>query len=349
MSRYKKRSLNFNQMPGLFDNILADLAPDPIEVPPPPAVTKRTRGRKGGGNVDPQPEGTPLDPLSSTTTTDKLRFISFGSGSSGNCAYLGDDNGGVLIDAGVEPRYVIDELRRSGVDIKQVSGIILTHDHSDHVRYAYNLLRTNRHLRLYCTPRILNGLLRRHSISRRIKDYHQPIFKEFPFHLSDFTITPFETMHDGSDNVGFLIVAGNHRFVIATDMGTITERARHYIQMANYLMIESNYDLTMLLNGPYPEYLQARIIGDKGHMDNVQTASFLANIHTPQLRYIMLCHLSHDNNTPQIALAATKEALQRRGLKVVEISAGPEERQADVRLCALPRFESTGTIILRPD
>lgn len=351
MARYKKSAINRDFMPGLFDNLLSDPGAKPLEVPPPPGL-RRARNVKSGGmrrndNEDERPGTTPLDPLESNVEIDALRFISFGSGSSGNCAYLGDSRFGVLIDAGVEPRYIEAELLRNGIDMSSIGGIILTHDHSDHVRYAYSIMRSHRHIRLYCTPRTINGMLRRHNISRRIKDYHQPIFKEFPFHLGNFTITPFETIHDGSDNVGFFIKGGKHNFVVATDMGRISERADYYMRQANYLMIEANYDLTMLMNGTYAEYLKARIIAERGHMDNVATATYLANIHTPALRYVFLCHLSNDNNTPDKALATVGDALKRRGLKVAGINGGPADNDADVRLGALPRFESTGSIILR--
>ncbi|MDE6397542.1 MAG: MBL fold metallo-hydrolase, partial [Muribaculaceae bacterium] len=134
-----------------------------------------------------------------------LKFISFGSGSSGNCAYLGNSEYGILIDAGVDPEKVYKTLKDNKIDLKTIAGIILTHDHADHVKYAYNILRTHRWMVLYATPRTMSGLLRRHSISRRIKDYHKAIYKEFPFKTADFNITPFETSHDGTDNVGYFI------------------------------------------------------------------------------------------------------------------------------------------------
>lgn len=228
-----------------------------------------------------------------------LKYISLGSGSSGNSCYVGTSRGGIIIDAGVKSDVIESSLKSNGIDIKNVAGVLLTHDHSDHVRYVYTLLRNNKHLRLYCTNRVLTGILRRHSISKRIKDYHQPIFKEIPFRLHDLEITAFEVPHDGSDNMGFSIEFDNRRFVLATDLGAVTERARHYMSRANYLVIEANYDLHMLLTGRYPDYLKARIQTEYGHLDNLQTAAFLKEIINPELRYIFLCHLSQDNNTPR--------------------------------------------------
>lgn len=288
-------------------------------------------------------------PVKSTTIGPErlLNYISLGSGSSGNSSYLGSERGGIIIDAGVKPEIIESSLKANGIDMKKVVGILLTHDHADHVRYVYTLLRAYRHLRVYCTNRVLNGLLRRHSISKRIKDFHQPIFKEIPFSLSDFEITAFEVPHDGTDNMGFSIIFYGRRFVIATDLGEVTSRARHYISQANYLVIESNYDLDMLRHGRYPEYLKARIQTSIGHLDNTQTAAILEEIANPDLKFVFLCHLSQDNNTPQKALAASRDALTRAGMKVGNAEL-LDDQQADVQLMALPRFEISRRFVFRP-
>ncbi len=277
-----------------------------------------------------------------------LQYISFGSGSSGNSCYIGTKKGGIIIDAGIKADDIEKVLGSYGIKMNKIRALLLTHDHSDHVRYAYNLVRNNKHIRIFCTNRVLNGILRRHSISRRIKEYHNPIFKEIPFKILDFEITAFEVPHDGSDNMGFNIEFEGRRFVLATDLGAVQARARHYMSQANYLVIESNYDLEMLRNGRYPEYLKARIQTENGHMDNVATAAFLKDIINPDLKYIFLCHLSQDNNTPTKALKAVREALQEAG-KVVGCGSGsPSDSRADVQLVALPRFEATPRFVFRP-
>lgn len=340
MARFNKRTTERDAIPGLFDDFSIEQQPED---------SRRHNGTAVEHGRTDIPQPVPFEPIRSDIKADRLRFMSFGSGSSGNCAYLGDDRFGLLIDAGIDMTKVVSELTRHGIAMSSIGGIVLTHDHGDHIRYAYTIVRKYRHIRIYCTPKTLNGILRRHNVSRRIKDYHQPVFKEFPFHLGNFVITPFDVSHDGSDNSGFFISAGRHNFVVAPDMGKITERADHYIRMANYLMIESNYDADMLMKGTYPEYLKARIIADNGHMDNADTAAYLASIYTPALKNIFLCHLSHDNNTPQIALHRVSEALSTNGIKVGDGSGSLETRGADVQLLALPRFDSTGIIVLRQE
>ena len=276
-----------------------------------------------------------------------LFYISFGSGSSGNCCYLGTRNAGILIDAGILTETVVDTLKENGIKMENIVGICLTHDHGDHVKYAYNIVRKHKHMKVYCTNRVVNGMLRKHNISKRIKDYHSPIFKEIPFKLGDFEITAFDVPHDGDDNMGFFVRHGDKNFVVATDLGAISERARHYISQAHYLMIEANYDKEMLIKGTYPDYLKRRIQTDRGHMDNVETAALLSEIYTPQLKYIFLCHLSNDNNTPEIALNTISKALKDKGLTIGTAQETIEDRKADVQLMALPRLEPTRWFVFK--
>lgn len=345
MARNRRRFDPYRQ-PGLFDSIPGEPAVAPA-VPEEPAVA--------GGEIPAalpteDVKETPLGELARPNAVNRLRFISFGSGSSGNCAYIGNDRSGFLIDAGVDTAHVAGELRRHGISMDKVRGILLTHDHGDHTRYAYNILRNNRHMALYVTPRAFNGMLRRHSVSRRIKDYHHPIYKEIAFHIDDFTITPFEVMHDGTDNAGFLISVGDDacRFVVVTDLGVVSERAQHYMSQATAIMLESNYDAGMLRNGHYPEYLKARIAAENGHLDNADAARWLRENYTPQLSHVFLCHLSHDNNTPEIALESARRALLDGGATSVgDGSMSLESRQAPVQLVALPRFDPSPMFVIR--
>lgn len=336
-----RRNISFQGFPGLFDE---------------PDLTDKV-----AGDVLPRPEGTvaggisrpsnavlnPLGPVVVKPVPNKITFISFGSGSSGNCSYIGDSSGGFLIDAGVDVKTVVEALDANNIPIGNIKGICITHDHSDHMRYAYAIVRKYRHISIYCTPRAMNGILRRHNVSRRIKDYHTPIYKEIPFTIGNFTITAFEVMHDGSDNAGFYVKHDDRGFAIATDLGCISERADYYMRQADYLMIESNYDLNMLLFGPYPEYLKARIRNVNGHLDNKVTAEYVARIHTPRLRYVFLCHLSQDNNTPESALETVRAALEAKGLKVGGGNNTPADNEADLQLVALPRFNAR-LFCLRP-
>lgn len=292
-----------------------------------------------------------------------LCFISFGSGSSGNCAYLGTPRGGILIDAGIrEPvKYhrkkknperqdvptldqAFDVLAHNGISPDMVKGVLLTHAHQDHMRCLYAAV-TRCKCSVFCTMGVMGEMLKRCRISTRIRDRHVPIFKEIPFRILDMEITAFETSHDVK-SVGFSIEYEGERFVVATDMGMITERAAHYMSRANHLMIECNYDLKMLTEGHYPQMLKDRVSGEKGHLDNTVAAKFVAENYHDAMQYVFLCHLSKDNNTESIALATMRQALEARGLSVGDGSNAASQRNRNVQLCVLPRYNVSDFYIL---
>ena len=292
-----------------------------------------------------------------------LCFISFGSGSSGNCAYVGTPRGGVLIDAGIrEPvKYhrkkknperqdvltldqAFAELERNGVSRDMVKGVLLTHAHQDHMRCLYPAVSAC-HCSVYCTMGVMSQMLQRCRISGRIQDHHVPIFKEIPFRVLDMEITAFETLHDVK-SVGFSIEYEGERFVVATDMGIITERASYYMSRANYLMLECNYDKKMLDEGSYSAMLKDRVKGEKGHLDNEVAAQFVAEHYHEGLRNVFLCHLSQDNNTEEIALTTMRRALEEKGLTVGDASNAASQRDLNVQICALPRYSASAWFVL---
>ncbi len=349
MPRYKRRPTYEETSPGLFD-AFDNEKPEIQSDGKTPTIVERASRVKASGGIAPIPtESTDsfIEPIEAPTPQTTMRFISFGSGSSGNCAYIGDEKSGFLIDAGVDSQRVVAELKHLGIKMDSVKGVILTHDHGDHVRYVYKLLRKHTHMLLYCTPIALSGRLRRLNLSRRIKDYHKPIYKEFPFTIGNFSITAFDVSHDGTDNSGFFIELGEHKFAIATDLGFIGERADHYMKQARYIMIESNYDNDMLVNGQYAEYLKARILSETGHMDNLDTAQYLASIASPALSHVFLCHLSNDNNTPEKATEAVINTLKDKGLSIGNATDDIQSRDADIQVMPLPRYESTRLFTFR--
>lgn len=292
-----------------------------------------------------------------------LCFISFGSGSSGNCSYLGTPRGGILIDAGIrEPvKYhrkkknperedvptldqAFDVLEHNGITKDMVKGVLLTHAHQDHMRCLYAAV-TACHCSVYCTMGVMSQMLQRCRISGRVRDHHVPIFKEIPFRILDMEITAFETSHDVK-SVGFSIEYEGEHFVVATDMGIITERAAHYMSHANHLMIECNYDYKMLIEGHYTQMLKDRVSSEKGHLDNKVAAQFVAENYHDGMQHLFLCHLSKDNNTEEIALDTMRQALEARGLSVGDGSNAASQRDRNVQLCVLPRYNVSDFYIL---
>ena len=256
----------------------------------------------------------------------KIKFISLASGSSGNCYYLGTDKHGILIDAGIGIRTIKRNLKEVNLSLTNVRAVFITHDHADHIK-AVGHLGEKYNIPVYSTKEIHEGINKSYCMTEKLYSSVHYINKEEPMEIDEFKILAFEVPHDGTDNVGYCIEIGDKIFSFLTDLGHITETAAHYICKANYLILEANYDLEMLRMGPYPIYLKERIAGPNGHMSNTDTADFLAENITENLKYIWLCHLSKDNNHPDLAYKTVDWKLKSKGIIVGK----------DVQLIALKR------------
>lgn len=244
----------------------------------------------------------------------KVWFMSLGSGSSGNCYYLGTDNCGILIDAGIGIRSIKKIFKETGLSLEQVRAVFITHDHADHIK-AVGHLAGKHNIPIYATPEVHYGISRSYCMTEKLAKEHTCfIEKEETVKVEDFEITGFEVPHDGTDNVGYCIKVGEKTFSFLTDIGHITDTAAKYISKANYLILEANYDETMLKMGPYPYHLKERIAGPNGHMCNKEMADYIAS-HMPEgLKYLWLCHLSKDNNHPELAYKTVEIALKEKGI-----------------------------------
>lgn len=243
-----------------------------------------------------------------------LNFCSLSSGSSGNCYYLGNEFHGILIDAGISASSIRKFLKELNISMQTIMGVLITHDHVDHIRGLQVLARKN-NIPVFTTAKIWEGILTPYvNISR---DCIREIPLQQKFHLAGFDIEAFPVFHDTPETIGFHICGGGKKITIATDLGHICETAAPYMKEANLLVIESNYDELMLENGKYPYYLKTRIKSDNGHLGNHQTSAFLADIINENLSHICLAHLSKNNNTPEIALSSFLNTLSERGIQLI--------------------------------
>ena len=261
----------------------------------------------------------------------KIRFLSLASGSSGNCYFLGTEQYGILIDAGIGVRTIRKVLKEYGLSLSMIRAVLVTHDHADHIK-AVGYLGEKHGIPVYSTPEIHRGINKSYCMTEKLSTSVRYLYKDTPFMLDDFRITAFEVPHDGTDNVGYCIEVDGKVFSFLTDLGCITPIAAQYILKANYLVIEANYDEEMLKMGPYPFYLKQRIAGPNGHMCNRDTAEFLAENMHEQLAHVWLCHLSKDNNHPELAYKTVELILRSKGVLVGK----------DVQLTALKRNTPTG-------
>ena len=258
-----------------------------------------------------------------------LKFLSIGSGSSGNCYFIGTDGYGILFDAGISVRAVRKALKDNGIGIEQIMAVFITHDHTDHVKSVGGLVEKC-NIPVYATELVHKGIDQNRYVAEKLSaNSRRLIVKDAPTQIRDFAVTPFEIPHDSSDNVGYLIEFGAHKFVLATDAGHISETMINYIRMANHLIIEANYDKDMLIAGKYPPFLKQRIMNGTGHLSNLETAEFLAANFDSRLKNIWLCHLSKDNNNPELAYKTVETAMAQSGICVGK----------DVSLTALQRME----------
>lgn len=272
-----------------------------------------------------------------------IRFKSFSSGSCGNCYFLGIFNeigaceAGVLIDAGFSPRRLRKELEREGLCFDNFAGLLITHDHNDHIRSLGSYCK---HVRKpVWTPPELAGALSRHFITG---EYYGPCRQTLSPGWND--IVPgriraqyFAVPHDASCTFGYALLLDGHKFVIMTDIGRMVPQALSFARQADTVVIESNYDLDMLRHGPYPKDLQDRICGGHGHLSNDECAQALRDFVHPGLRNIFLCHLSEHNNTPELAYGTNSSILQA-------CYADADSRIP--RLCPLPRMTPSPLFIL---
>lgn len=244
-----------------------------------------------------------------------VQFISLGSGSSGNSYYLGTPNYGILIDAGISFRQIRKTLKAHDIDFEKIAAIFITHDHGDHIRHIETLMDKLR-VPIYCTINVHNGINNNRLIKSPLYQDINHIEKESEFMFKDFKVTAFEVPHDATENVGYCFEIDGKIFTIATDLGEVTPIAAHYLKKANYLIIEANYEEEMLKMGSYPQFLKERVASRTGHLSNRDAAQFLADNYQDNWKYVWLCHLSKDNNHPELAYKVVENMLRDKHIFV---------------------------------
>lgn len=244
-----------------------------------------------------------------------MKFISLGSGSSGNCYLLQSGETSILLDAGISIRSLKKYFTELGMSLEDdLSAVFVTHDHADHIKSVGNLA-SDCGKNIYATQLVHEGIacnrcLRIDIPSNRVAY----VEKGKAIEMGNFRITAFDVPHDSRDCVGYVVEADGVRFCLITDIGHVTETIQEQVGKANYLVLESNHDINMLMMGKYSPYLKERISSDKGHLNNEQAATLLAEHATPQLRHVWLCHLSEENNHPVLARKTAEAVLRQHGI-----------------------------------
>lgn len=240
-----------------------------------------------------------------------IKFCSFASGSSGNCYLVRDEDTAILIDAGISGKRIFESLEATGTPREMVSAILVTHEHIDHVQSLPILTKKISGVPVYANEATWS------QISRPVTDEHKQRFVTGEdFEIGKFRIRPFIVSHDAAEPVGFSIFSEDKQISICTDSGYIGEETFEEISGADLLLLEANHEKEMLLYGRYPYPLKQRILGDEGHLSNITCGECLCRIveEVPKKRTVILGHLSHENNTPDLAFQAVKNTLEERSI-----------------------------------
>lgn len=262
-------------------------------------------------------------------------FCSFASGSSGNCYYVGKQDEGLLVDVGISAKQVKEMLLKNDIPLQNIKAILITHDHIDHV-LGLETLTKSCPIPIYAHSDCLQGL----AEGKATQGTDRALFREVepmqPFELLGITIEAFPVMHDGRGAMGYHFDYEGRTLTIATDIGMLDRVVKEQIKKSENIVIESNYDTEMLEKGRYPFLLKQRIAGPFGHLSNEESARFVAEMYHPEIKHIMLCHLSENNNTPERAMQCLYEQFRKKHVN-------PD---ANTSIFPLPRHKCTGFVYL---
>ena len=232
-----------------------------------------------------------------------VRVCVLASGSKGNAIYISNQSTSILIDAGLSGTQIVQRLQSRNIHPETLSGIVVTHEHSDHIQ-GVGVLSRRFGLPVYITRETHHACPRlgRLSASQYFRSGSE-------FHIEHLTIHPFSISHDASDPVGFIVSTNGIRIGVATDLGMVTGLVKTRLRNCDALVLEANHDPEMLINGPYPWPLKQRIQSRNGHLSNQDTRMLLSDLKNDRLKHVVLAHLSETNNSPQKVLNSVTAAL----------------------------------------
>lgn len=241
------------------------------------------------------------------------KFYPMFSGSDGNCTYIGNSSGGVLVDAGVSYKRIKNGLLEAGLSSEDVKAVLITHEHNDHIK-GLKIFLKNRNVPVVASRETIYALEFAGAIT-----YETPriyIDEETEVDFGGIKVIRFPTSHDCVGSSGYVVeLDGETRTAVCTDLGIMTDDIVAALSGVQTVLLESNHDPVMLRMGPYPAELKLRIGSDKGHLSNAVCAATLSKLYDRGCIRFVLGHLSEINNTPEKAAAAARAALLDKGAK----------------------------------
>lgn len=233
-----------------------------------------------------------------------LCVCTLASGSRGNAIYISDGRTGILVDAGLSGVEIERRLASRGLCPKSLSAILVSHEHTDHIK-GVGILSRKYSLPVYMTPKTARAVGSKLGGIREIRHF-EPGTR---FCVDRLTVHPFATSHDAADPAGFTISRNGTKIGLATDLGIATALVKAHLRACTLLLLEANHDPDLLMNGPYPWHLKQRVKGRTGHLSNGQSRELLQEVVHDGMRHVILGHLSQQNNTPDHALREVGQAL----------------------------------------
>ncbi len=240
-----------------------------------------------------------------------MRLCSIASGSSGNCIYVGSEATHLLVDAGISGKRTDSGLKELGLTGRDIDGILITHEHADHVQ-GLGVIARKYGIPIYATEGTIQEIKKLCAMERGagLGSIDEGLFHEVKedvkFTIKDLTVNPMHISHDAAQPVGYRISYGNRRVAVCTDLGVFNDYTVECLKGMDALLLESNHDVNMLQVGPYPYYLKQRILGDRGHLSNENSGRLLCRILHDKLKTVFLGHLSKENNLPELAYESVR-------------------------------------------
>ena len=237
-----------------------------------------------------------------------MNLCSIASGSSGNCIYVGSHNTHVMIDAGISKKRIEQGLNSIGLKASEIDGILITHEHSDHIG-GLGVLARRYGIPMYGTKGTIEGIKKCSSLGKIPQELFYPIDPNTPFFVKELLIKPVKISHDAREPVAYRIEHGKKSVGVMTDLGTYDDSIIEHLKELDVLLLEANHDVNMLQVGKYPYPLKQRILGDRGHLSNERYGRLLCEIIHTGLKHIILGHLSKENNMAELAYETVRMEL----------------------------------------
>lgn len=241
-----------------------------------------------------------------------MKVCVLSSGSKGNSCYIETNESKILIDLGTTTSYVVNELDKIGVKPRDINAILVTHIHKDHINGLSTFIKKYDPL-IYVTNKLLMLL------EEEIGSFRYELYQDNSAIINDLRINLIRTSHDAGEQMGFVLKDNKSSMVYITDTGYLNSKYFDLLSNKDLYVLESNHDVLMLKNGPYPYFLQQRVLGDKGHLSNEQCSNYLCKFIGDNTKTIVLAHLSEKNNTEEKALETLNNKLKDNNKKVENI------------------------------